>query len=190
MTKFYFLKNKGFTLIEILIVISIIVILSIFVFVNYRTGQRELALERATNKLVQDLRYIQKMALELTVVPGTDIAPSGGYGIYIDIQSPTQYILFADCDKNREYTTNENVCGGQRPELIETVQLEREVEISEICFNSKCDNIERPYIIYLPPDPITFIRGGDEARITLRLRENPNRTKTIFVGFLGVIYIE
>jgi prepilin-type N-terminal cleavage/methylation domain-containing protein len=199
----FFLKYKGFTLIEALVVIGIIGILSSFTFLNYRTSQKEFMLERAAYKLVQDLRFVQRKSMESATIPSTNFSPPGGYGIYINVDEPNHYILFADCDSDKKYSTSSTPCAG-KSELIEDVQIEKGVKISKLCFflpqnptPSQCspssDNISQinyPYIIFIPPEPITGILGGDEAEITLSLENDPNKSKVIFVGFSGLIYIK
>ena len=55
--------NKGFTLIESMVVIAMIGILSILSIPSYQSAKNQLALGRSATKLAQDLRRVQEMAM-------------------------------------------------------------------------------------------------------------------------------
>ena len=57
------MNKKGFTLIELLVVISIIGIISAFVLVDYGKNNDTFSLERASQKILQDLRLAQQKSL-------------------------------------------------------------------------------------------------------------------------------
>jgi len=56
-------KIKGFTLVEVLIAITIFVIILLVVVVNFRSSNRLTELKFATNNLAANLRYLQTLAL-------------------------------------------------------------------------------------------------------------------------------
>jgi len=67
MTKY---KNqKGLTLIELMTTISIILIISFFIFPNYQNMRKELALQRVAHKIAQDLRRTQESAMSAKCSP-------------------------------------------------------------------------------------------------------------------------
>ena len=61
--KWRFKKKMGFTLIELMTVIAVMLIMSGILFVNHREGAKQLALDRSIHKLAQDIRLIQDMAM-------------------------------------------------------------------------------------------------------------------------------
>jgi prepilin-type N-terminal cleavage/methylation domain-containing protein len=94
-TRKNFLKKNldGFTLIEILVVISIIAIMSSFIFIRPR-GATDL--EIAARQIVTDLRQAQSMAMAAkTRETPCEYVPCG-YGIYFSTSTPSQYVLFED----------------------------------------------------------------------------------------------
>lgn len=162
--------NRGFTIIELLVVISIIVILTGVVLVGYRTGERQLALQRAANKLAQDIRRVQEMAMSAKEFGG--IVPEGGYGIRFKQEESGHYIIFVDSNNNQDY--DPGVDG-----IVEDVKLEKGVEISNIS-NSPLR------ITFTPPDPTTTIKPGIPAWIQLGIG---GQFKTINVNEVGMISI-
>ena len=172
----------GFTLIEILVSISIISILTILVFSNYYSGRRQFALQRSAHKLTQDLRRAQEMAMSAKKSPlGNE--PKTGYGVFFE-ENEKEYKLYADIDSN-EFFTSEN------DEIVETIKLEKGVHIKEINSNSSPKKIS---VNFKPPDPtvkIKFLVGGaNEAIITLSLVTDDSKTKTIKINKVGRIEIE
>jgi len=181
--------NKGITLIEILVAISIIIILTGVVLINYRTGERQLILQRAANKLASDIRRAQEMAISAKEFGGA--VPSGGYGVYFDTSNPHSYLIYADTqppEGNEFYTSADST--------VETPELEKGVFIKDINTTPKKIGIN-----FKPPDPIIAIRfpdGGGNGQeitdpdgiITLALEADPSKTKTIKVNKAGRIEID
>lgn len=188
-------SDAGFTLAEVLTVISIITILFSIVLANYRTGEKQFSLERSAHKLAQDLRDIQYMAMTGKEVPpqfGQGF-PRGGYGIYFETNS-NSYILFADCNGNSEYDTGDDPFSnctastesepGIFPEKIEEISLESEIMISYLYPSSPV------HITFFPPDPIITITSyvpAEEAQIRLNFGGNE---KTIKINNIGLIDID
>ena len=83
-TSALFKKDKGFTLIELMIVTLIVALITAIVLINYRVGNRQLALNRSANKLAQDIRRAQEMAMSATACePCGGIVPPG-FGIFLE----------------------------------------------------------------------------------------------------------
>jgi prepilin-type N-terminal cleavage/methylation domain-containing protein len=173
------MKNKSFTLIELLVVISIIVILTGVVFINYRSGEKTLALQRSANKLAQDIRRAQVLATASekcqSCGPSAPV-PSGGYGIYLE-QGDNFYILYADGNGNEQY-------GDSEDRELERIYLEKGVHIS-ISANSSSVN-------FRPPDPQIKFTGGSSTTLTisLSLDTDPLKTKKITVNKVGLVEIQ
>lgn len=180
---------KGFTLIEILVVISIIALLSVLTLSQYKTGQRSLALQRSAHKLAQDIRRAQEMAMSARELPGGGL-PSGGYGVCFDkVAGPADYDIFIYADTT---TPEERYDPGDQ--VIENIVLEKEVKVKEVKIDSLSPN--RLSVNFKPPDPKVKLRGGvgdpvayDETRIIICLKTDENKTRTIRVNKAGLIYV-
>jgi len=179
------MTKKGFTLVELMVTVSIISLLSVVVFANYRAGGKQFALQRSAHKLAQDIRRAQNMTMGAVECPsGTACAGQvpPGYGIRLSQGDDTFYRLYADTTPPKG---NEQYNGGDV--VIETIYLENGVYI----FSASPASFS---INFKPPDPVVRIRdgGGDvtEARITIALQADTSKTKTIKVNKAGLIEIE
>ncbi len=149
------MKNKGFTLLEITIVISIIVLLGMIFITNYRGGEKQFALKRSAHQLSQDLRGAQEMAMAGKSFNAT--FPKGGYGIHFK-EGLNSYILFADCNGDGEFDETGNVfitCAeatpdNPYPEKVQEIFLEEGIEISTLNPRTGGKTLE---ITFFPPDP-------------------------------------
>ncbi len=184
-------SNKGFTLVEILVVIFIIILMSGMIFANYRQSGQQFALQRSANKLAQDIRRAQQMAMSAKEYRGE--VPVGGYGIYFwpnpnpPPPNDRKYILFGNRDiDNHTYNSGSDY-------EIEVISVEKGVKIADIKIdgNSKA----KMHISFIPPDPQVWIvppegGGGSGAEIILALEQDLTKTKIIKVNKAGLIEIE
>lgn len=172
--------NKGFTLIELLVIISITVLMSVVLFANYRSGNESFALERSAQKLSQDLRRTQEMAM--SGFEGE--TSSNGYGIYFDktTGNETKYIIYLNND-GMYYESGVDTAK-------ETINIENGVKICNIIHNSA--NPNNISISFEPPDPLTYIESvssGDEATVVLCVIKSPTETRMITVNNSGMIEV-
>jgi len=175
------IKERGFTLVEVLVSAFIIAILSTIMLINYRQSNRQYALLRSANKLAQDIRRAQQMAMGAQECPqkceGGNPCPCAGqiplgYGIYLNAGG-TNYLLYADRDGSENYS------GGDTD--IETIPLESGVSIQST-------NPASLSVNFRPPDPTTTINGNstiNEGIITLAPQSG--LSKTIKVNKAGLI---
>lgn len=119
-------EQKGFTLVEITVVIAIIILLSGIVLANYRVGEKEYALLRSVHKLVQDIRRVQAMAMGAVKHSSCPAGYKYGYGAYLTTAESGHYILFADCDNGEDYDLGEGV---------EDIKFETKIKITTLSGN-------------------------------------------------------
>jgi prepilin-type N-terminal cleavage/methylation domain-containing protein len=167
--------KKGFTLIEVLVVLAIIFVLTSITFPSYRTAQRQYIIENAAQKLAQDIRRVEEMAMAAREHPGASVNFQRGYGIRLQTNS-SNYILFADLNNNRNYDPGE------------------EIEISSLGENIRITNLSpgSPLtVVFLPPDPQAIITPSTSlATITLSLLGSSTFQRSIVVNAIGLIYVE
>ena len=181
------LKCKGFTLVELLVSIFIIILMSGIIFTNYRQSGQQFALQRSANKLAQDIRRAQQMAMSAKECPAGTVCAGQvppGYGIVLDKNWNTKkYRLYADTNGNNEFFNPNDP-------VIELIDLEREVLIKEISSTYSSVSIN-----FKPPDPevtIKFNTGSSvsETIITLALAADLNKIKIVKVNKAGLIEIQ
>jgi len=185
--------RRGFTLFELTVVITIIILLSGIVLANYRVGEREYALLRSAYKLAQDLGTAKRMAMASETLPASFGGgfPKGGYGIFFQ-NNLSSYILFADCDGDKEYDPSGPAlsCTGATPdtpypEKIKELSLEETgIKISNLSPSSPLS------ITFFPPDPVIEIipEPPDNSAIVTLTYDGKN--KTVKINTIGLIEID
>lgn len=99
-SKFQTSNSRGFTIVELIVVVSVIAIFSIIVISNFSSIKLQFSLSRVAYKFDQDVRKAQNLAS--SAIPYTDeegvVQPVNGYGVYIDINGlgNKKYIIYAD----------------------------------------------------------------------------------------------
>src|SRR3989344_6185679 len=113
MRKTHIIKQGGFTLIEMLVVLAVILILPTIVIANFPKIKMQCALSRAAHKFSQDVRVAQDKALSAITYKDASGTPQlvSGYGIYIDMSAlggDKQYIIYADKQPgNQQYDVSD-----------------------------------------------------------------------------------
>jgi len=172
-------KSAGFTLLELLVSISIFVIITTAVVINYRSGEQSAQLRLGAENLASTLRLLQTMAqsgktVELcdtqdadgtpdqyanqvcTVGSGvncdsacTQRVPTGGYGMSIVNGA---VLLFADGNNNHVFDTGEELANVKTdfPQNI-VIGVITETEDAQLA------------IVFLPPDAEILVNGAQAA---------------------------
>lgn len=153
-------KKKGFTLIEILLVIGILVILTaIFVF-TFRFFQKESDLTNTTEEVIDTLRLSRNKTLASQ--------EASRYGVYFNSTlSPNQYTLF----KGENYVSRDVSFDEihKIPKLIEIFEIDLEEARNEVVF-----------------ERLTGL-ASQSGYLSLRLKADPTKTKTIYIDDSGQI---
>jgi prepilin-type N-terminal cleavage/methylation domain-containing protein len=186
-------KQTGFTMIELIVSIFIIVMITTLVMANYRTGQRRYELKNSILQMVNDLRTAENYALGLKknelITAGARV-PRQGWGIYLD-KSQTSYVIFADDDAIspvRQYEATEKYATSS---LLKGVVID-EIKISSSTpFQSKQIDLTKLSIVFIPPDPLVYINNSSSTSARIVLRHTVNQaTSTIEVNSLGMVNVK
>lgn len=172
-------KSLAFTLIEMMVTLSIVTLLTVMVLAYSRQSETVTNLIRDSDKMVFELRRAQNLAM-LTLQRSSGQAICG-WGIHLNKGSnsdqlphtpQTEYSLFFDsCVAG----TSEGNGQYDEGETFETVKLLKGVEI----FKSNVDSV-----VFVPPEP-TIVFGSLEedpdeldgnAHIRMRLTSQPNES--------------
>lgn len=188
-------NSKGFTLLEVTVVLVVISLLSIIFIANYREGEKQFALKRSAHQLAQSLRKAQGMALSSQEFMG---AYQGGYGIYFSEtpggEETGVYTLFVDCDNDNKFDGDDLVCDDCRggsctassSERIEDFSLETRIKIDNLTPSSIGNTL---CITFTPPEP-TVVFDPDGASVSITLNFEGGSGKTVFVNKACLIEIE
>ncbi len=148
------IQEKGFTLVETLVVISIMVLLSSFLILYSRTGENQIILFRDQARLIAALNRAKSLSIQTFNVP----QPSCAFGVHFS-QAENSFVIFKDLAG--DCLNSDNIYTGTG-ELFEKYQLSPRVKFADLALID---------IIFIPPDPKTLIDNDSnksEALITLQ----------------------
>jgi len=195
------MKEKGITLVEIIIAILIVTLFSAILISDFPRILKQFALSRATYKLAQDLRKTQDFGLSgvKTSDNQEELIIAKGYGVYFNLSNDTEYIIYADRGENPDFRYNGigQFCIDNDQKdidcILESIDISKE---NPDLFISGINNIDSNYtsINFVPPNPTTEIEnisyGNFRIGIVLGLRFEPSRTRTVWVNKSGLIQIK
>jgi len=187
----------GFTLVEMLTSISLIVIITAVFIANYRESNTRSDLTMSAQKLVADIHLAQNNALGLVEYGGQ--VPPGGWGVHLDLANSDRYVVFADNDNPAVnepgqispadpgfsyYEADEGLesYGAKVVKLSNNIRLARFTEN----YSSYASALN---VTFLPPDPKVYINNSsvDYSAGIIILRDSlTGEEKEIYVNRLGL----
>jgi prepilin-type N-terminal cleavage/methylation domain-containing protein len=173
-------KQKGFTVIEMLVVASIMVLLLVVTVVNFRGFEKSQIVETETEKLASVLRQAQVWTLVGQTVSETRY----NYGVHLEectALTSCYYTIFRDIDWDARYDVGEEVTG-------RTYTFLTGVYIGTL----DPQDSEDLDILFIPPLANVYFNGLDisEAQISIVSNLSSN-TNTITINQVsGQIEIE
>lgn len=152
-------KNNGFTLIEIIIVIAILIILVAIPITSYYSIQKKSDLDNGAQEFVSILKVAQNKTLSSD--------NNSQYGVYFDNSVfPNKYILF----KGSSYA--------QRDAYYDQIHfLPQSIEYLLIDFNGGSE------IVF---DKLTGMTQ-EPGSVSLKLKTDTNQNKTVYISSIGTI---
>jgi len=203
--KLDFKANPGFTMIEMLVSLSIIFLLAGAFLANYHYGTQRGNLDMAAQKLASDINLVKSYSLGLkehTNSNGTAF-PKGGWGIRFIPSAEPSYIIFADVNENYFLRSGEE----NLEKLTDIGLSQKNIAINNI--NIYCPNLVADrsyfYVVFIPPAPRIVITasqntnnlqpptgpGNDCSRLEIILKATAtNEEKTITINKYGLIDID
>lgn len=150
-------KNKGFTLVEMIISVGIFTIMSTIILVNYPEFRGRSALDNLTAQIATVYHEAQIYGISVRK-GGVDF--SIGYGVHIDLDvNNTDLIIFADENKDFNFTGKDTV--------LETFSLTGGEKITKICAPScvgsqnETNRVNSVTTVFVRPNPDAhFSLGG------------------------------
>ncbi|MBI4118793.1 MAG: type II secretion system protein [Parcubacteria group bacterium] len=162
-------KTEGFTLVEMMVIISIIGFMSVTLLSNQNksSDRRKLVLE--TRRLSQDFRKVQNFAMSSTAYDCSGSAKAVPFGIILDTDVTDRYLIVADCNKDKIYDAGSDPI------------------ISTVVFNSVMLDLLNPKngsngleVFFVPPLPSTAI-NINETNATIRLKSLRNNSLKLII---------
>lgn len=146
--------SRGFTLIELIVVIAIFTVITSVVLAKYNTYNSSAPFANASEDIVLSLRQAQVYGVGVKRSAGGCV---GGnfecpYGVYFSNSSTerSDLIIFADANGNRVYDLGEEV---------ERISWKNTIQLGTICLDSIC-TFTKSNITFRRPDPSAFINDS------------------------------
>lgn len=180
--------NKGFTLLEVMVVIGIVALITFLILANYPGINEALGVRRASEEIASSVRQVQAYGLGVKEF-GTGSGAFPGYGIYFQKAVSGSYILFADANNNLQYDAP--------GEKISEIFIQGNARVDDLCANQKqvpagpCGLADLT-AVYLRPAPQVSLRSGGSsyADIEIKIKGPRGTTKTIVLWLSGQVTIE
>lgn len=178
-------KSFAFTLIEMMVTLSIVTLLTVMVLAYSRPSESLTNLIRDSDKMIFELRRAQNLAM-LTLQQSSSTSPVCGWGIYLnkDALPQMQYILFFDFCLPPTSIGNYKYDDG---ETSETINLLKGVEIASSTIST---------VTFVPPEPTVKFSPDNNiidgtitnAYITMCLINKPDTCHKVHISSVGQIY--
>ena len=168
----------GFTLVETLLVMLLVLVFTGLTLANYKSGGKTLALQRSANQLAQSIRSAEQKAMSSAKCEecGGEI-PKGGYGVFL-FQDDDFYILYADINDDGVYDVNDTQIG-------DDIFLEKGVYVNDVPEAAVSINFKGPEPL------ITISDGSDKTTIELALKNTiPLKKIAVEVNAAGLIEVK
>ncbi|MFM2381953.1 MAG: hypothetical protein RLZZ76_720 [Candidatus Parcubacteria bacterium] len=94
------LEARGFTVIELMVTIAIVVLVTGLIMIQYSSFNNSILLRNQAYLTAFDVREAQALAVS---VKGNTAEFREEYGLFFDISTPTNYLLFQDDDARGKY---------------------------------------------------------------------------------------
>lgn len=168
---------RGFTLIEMLVVLAIIVVLMSIVFSGQLNFNRTLSLNNAAYDIALTLRQAQSYGLSSQAFFHVN---NPGYGVYFQKAAPTSYIFFSDIypavsagaqpdarPGNSIYDATDSNSDGVPDETVQTYSLNNGFTLSAFCVYATgpgrvctTGSLTALSVTFSRPNAITTIKGN------------------------------
>jgi len=147
-----FKHKNGFTLVELMVTVSIVSLLMATILFNYSTFTDNLALSSAEQEVSVAIRQAQTYGINVRESSVSSGVFDYGYGVYFDPTDNGNYYLFVDSNGDKKYTPG-NGCGSGSTECVSKFTLRNNVKISNVCDPTTCYNTKTLNITFLRPIP-------------------------------------
>lgn len=164
--------QRGFTLIELIVVVGILVVISGIILTNYSKFGGQILLRNLAYDIALSIREAQVYGISARSFLNAQFA--SGHGVYFDI-STTDNTFYLYTDVN-----NDNFMTSIGDEMTETVTIGRGYTIDRICIpsgGSEVCNVTELDMLFKRPEPDAIIRAASGAGFT-----QYNRARIVIVS--------
>lgn len=169
------MNEKGFTLIELVVVIGILSLLSASLITYSRAGEKQIIFFKEQSVLTAVIFQAKNLAISTY---GRNNVDSCGYGLHFN--PPQEVVIFSDKASLETGCAGADRKYGGRGEDLEggKIVLDSNVKIA----NTPSD------FIFIPPEPTVYPKARVDIR--LELADDPSKSATISVSSAGQITVK
>ncbi len=156
--------KKGFTLVELLVSISIFMIITIMAVVNHSQFNSTILLTNLAYEIGLSIRQAQVYGITVKQTSASPIQFNSGYGIHFDLQTdPKTYVLFEDVKPSGSQA--DHVYSQGTDDDVETFHIQKGNSISGIYIDGVTTSQPVVDISFIRPNPDAYIIvSGDVNR--------------------------
>jgi len=167
-------KQKGFTLVELLVTISIFVILTGVVMFSQSKFNGSVLLTNLAYDTALTLRQAQNYGINIRENTSTNIGDFLPYGVHFNLDSSKSFILFADTSYRADGTADGlysiiagvdiNICQADKG-CVNRYNIKQGNYISDLCVDETNCSKDKLDIVFKRPSPEALIRAdnGDQT---------------------------
>lgn len=164
------MDKRAFTLIETLVIMSILTLLTSFLILYSRGGERQIVLLREKAKIISILLRVKSLSINTLV----ENEPGCGYGVAFEGSS---YFIYKDLASDCAIASDHLYSGSASGEKLED-------EVFNLDPALKFFHRDVNDVLFVPPDPQVFFDGDQssvdiEAIITLSTLDESSQTSII-----------
>lgn len=166
--------DKGFTLLELLVVLGITLLLSAGLIFYNRTSENQLLLFRDQQKIISALQRAKSFSLETF----SQAEAPCGYGVNFSL--PNTVVIFKDLSPSSDpqcsdidfvYSGDSKGDCQNYAECVEKIYLDKNVKFSELGLNN---------IVFIPPNPNIIIdKDPNKAEALIKIKSSTGQTEKI-----------
>ncbi|HEY4511871.1 MAG TPA: prepilin-type N-terminal cleavage/methylation domain-containing protein [Candidatus Paceibacterota bacterium] len=188
--------SAGFTLVELLVSLGIFAVVTALVLMKHQSFSGGILLTNLAYETALTVRRAQSFGIN---VKGQGPVFDIWYGVHFDRSKPTEFLLFADSNKNTTYEGT-GACDGidTADECFEKVLIKRNMSFNQLCIaGPSAEDCNRNIIniIFKRPDPEARIYDNDVpgtayGSVKIVLVASDGRSKNVVVRKTGQISVE
>lgn len=189
-------KKKGFTLVELMVSVSIFVFMTALLLTKYGNFNQSVLLTNLAYDIALTIRTAQTYGLSVQRSTGSATSFRYAYGVHFDktIGNNQKIILFTDSNNNKIFNSSDDI-------IISTYNIKRGAKIFDFCISDLCSispgNIDKVDISFLRPNPdarICVIAGGvetcNQAYLKIIVQATDGSTRNVVIRRTGQVSVE
>jgi len=197
--------NLGFTLIELIVAIAIMVLILAVILVNYKKFDSGIIMTNLAYDIALSIRTAQTYGVSVKSSKTSTGNFETPYGIHFDLATPTTYWLFVDNNDNHDNTYGNGIFDtsiNAESSLATTYNLRGAYYIKSLCYvfgSGNCTACNKLDITFRRPNPDAIMSANDgtvsgsnisAVKIVIGSKQDVNAQKTITVQQTGQISVQ